>query len=53
MGYYFWRTHRELGDEFRHSLDWDTELVPPEHREAIPSAKTVPPLGDRPTAGQR
>src|SRR5690348_11938853 len=50
MGYYFWRRHRELGDEFRHSLDWDTELVPPEHREAIPSAK-VPPLGDRPTAG--
>lgn len=53
MGFYFWRTHRELGDEFRHSLDWDTELVPPEHREAIPSAKAVPPLGDRPTAGQR
>jgi len=45
MGYYFWRTHRELRDEFRHSLDWDTDLVPPEHRESIPSAKTVPPLG--------
>ena len=53
MGYYFWRTHRELGDEFRHSLDWDTELVPPEHRESIPSAKAGSPLGDRPTAGQR
>jgi uncharacterized membrane protein YphA (DoxX/SURF4 family) len=53
MGYYFWRTHRELGEEFRHSLDWDTELVPPEHREAIPSAKAVPPLGDRSTAGHR
>ncbi|HZI40769.1 MAG TPA: DoxX family protein [Gemmatimonadaceae bacterium] len=49
MGYYFWRTHRELGDEFRHSLDWDTELVPPEHRENIPSAKPL----DRPTAGKR
>ena len=48
MGYYFWRTHRELGDEFRHSLDWDTELVPPEHRESIPKADAS--LGDRPTA---
>lgn len=45
MGYYFWRTHRELRDEFRHSLDWDTELVPPEHRDAIPSAKVQSPLG--------
>ena len=24
MGIYFWRTHRELADEFRHSLDWET-----------------------------
>jgi uncharacterized membrane protein YphA (DoxX/SURF4 family) len=48
MGYYFWRTHRELRDEFRHSLDWDTELVPPEHRESIPKAESS--LGDRPTA---
>jgi uncharacterized membrane protein YphA (DoxX/SURF4 family) len=47
MGYYFWRTHRELRDEFRHSLDWDTELVPPEHRESIPSAKGPQSLGDR------
>jgi uncharacterized membrane protein YphA (DoxX/SURF4 family) len=46
MGYYFWRTHRELRDEFRHSLDWDTDLVPPEHRDAIPSAKTGAPLGN-------
>jgi uncharacterized membrane protein YphA (DoxX/SURF4 family) len=45
MGYYFWRTHRELRDEFRHSLDWDTDLVPPEHRENIPSARAVTPLG--------
>lgn len=53
MGFYFWRTHRELRDEFRHSLDWDTELVPPEHREAIPSAQAVSPVGanDKTTAG--
>lgn len=38
MGYYFWRTHRELGDEFRHSLDWDTELVPPEFRKEATAA---------------
>jgi len=54
MGYYFWRTHRELRDEFRHSLDWDTELVPPEHRDSIPSSKAVTPVGskERSTAGQ-
>jgi uncharacterized membrane protein YphA (DoxX/SURF4 family) len=32
MGFYFWRTHKELAEEFRHSLDWDTELVPPRYR---------------------
>jgi putative oxidoreductase len=32
MGYYFYRTHKELGEEFRHSLDWDTELVPPRYQ---------------------
>jgi uncharacterized membrane protein YphA (DoxX/SURF4 family) len=53
MGYYFYRTHRELGDEFRHSMDWDTDLVPPEHRENIPSSESVSPLGDRQKAGQR
>jgi putative oxidoreductase len=37
MGVYFWRTHRELEDEFRHSMDWDTELIAPEDRENIPS----------------
>ncbi len=41
MGYYFWHTHRELRDEFRHSLDWDTELVPPEHRDAIPKTGSL------------
>jgi uncharacterized membrane protein YphA (DoxX/SURF4 family) len=45
MGYYFWRTHKELRDEFRHSLDWDTELIPPEHRDSVPSAKAVSPVG--------
>jgi len=37
MGVYFWRTHRELEDEFRHSMDWDTQLIAPEDRESIPS----------------
>ena len=32
MGFYFWRTHKELAEEFRHSLDWDTELVPTKYR---------------------
>src|SRR5918999_5600662 len=32
MGFYFWRTHKELGEEFKHSMDWDTELVPPQYR---------------------
>jgi uncharacterized membrane protein YphA (DoxX/SURF4 family) len=43
MGYYFWRTHRELREEFRHSLDWDSELLPPRHREAAPAAKEMSP----------
>ena len=47
MGFYFWRTHRELGEEFRHSLDWDTELVPPEHRGSIPPSDAVPPTSKR------
>jgi uncharacterized membrane protein YphA (DoxX/SURF4 family) len=51
MGYYFWHTHRELGEEFRHSLDWDTELVPPEHRDAIPKTGSLG-AAERPVAGQ-
>jgi putative oxidoreductase len=47
MGFYFWRTHRELGDEFRHSLDWDTELVAPEDRSSIPAPDVLPPSADR------
>jgi putative oxidoreductase len=31
MGFYFWRTHKELAEEFRHSLDWDSELTPSEY----------------------
>lgn len=27
MGFYFWRTHKELAEEFRHSLDWDRETL--------------------------
>jgi FtsH-binding integral membrane protein len=38
MGTYFWRRHKELGDEFRHSLDWET---PPEARPS--AAAIVPP----------
>jgi uncharacterized membrane protein YphA (DoxX/SURF4 family) len=36
MGAYFWRRHRELGDEFRHSLDWEQSEVAP--------AAVAPPL---------
>lgn len=44
MGIYFWRTHRELADEFRHSLDFER----PE--DAPPPADT---RDSRPTAGTR
>lgn len=30
MGTFFLRRHRELGDQFRHSLDWETVEVPEE-----------------------
>ena len=30
MGVYFWRQHKELGEEFRHSLDWEISVVAPE-----------------------
>jgi uncharacterized membrane protein YphA (DoxX/SURF4 family) len=43
MGIYFWRTHRELADEFRHSLDFER----PEHDA------TLPPADSRPKAGTR
>jgi putative oxidoreductase len=42
MGFYFWRTHKELGEEFKHSLDWDTELVPPEYRADEDDATPAP-----------
>lgn len=29
MGVYFWRTHAELADEWRHSLDWHTPTARP------------------------
>jgi putative oxidoreductase len=45
MGIYFWRTHRELADEFRHSLDFDKDLVPPEYRSSIPSPSQTPGVG--------
>jgi putative oxidoreductase len=42
MGYYFLRTHRELGDEFRHSLDWEA-AAPQEPRPPVLTPATVPP----------
>jgi uncharacterized membrane protein YphA (DoxX/SURF4 family) len=39
MGTYFWRRHRELGEEFRHSLDWET----PEEARAGAAGPIVPP----------
>jgi putative oxidoreductase len=50
MGFYFWRTHKELGEEFRHSLDWDTELLPPRYRaddEEEPAAPAAPPAREK------
>ena len=51
MGFYFWRTHKELAEEFRHSLDWDTELVPSEHHidddEEERGAPAVPPAAEK------
>jgi putative oxidoreductase len=50
MGFYFWRTHKELGEEFRHSLDWDTELLPPRYRaddDEEPSAPAAPPAREK------
>ena len=32
MGFYFYRTHKELREEFRHSLDWDSDVVAPQYR---------------------
>lgn len=46
MGFYFYRTHKELAEEFRHSLDWDADVVASEYHaddeeeeEASSSAK--------------
>ena len=59
MGAYFWRRHRELGEQFRHSLDWES---PPEARATAAGGggAIVPPanvLGasttDSPTAPPR
>jgi putative oxidoreductase len=49
MGFYFWRTHKELAEEFKHSLDWDTELVPPEYRGDDDEAPAPParPAGEK------
>lgn len=34
MGYYFWRTHRELPGEFRRSLDWDADVAAPDREHS-------------------
>jgi len=51
MGFYFWHTHKELGEEFKHSLDWDTDLVPPQYRddedEEAPTSVARPGEGGR------
>ena len=50
MGFYFWRTHKELAEEFRHSLDWDTELVPPEYHgddDEEPAAPAARPAEEK------
>lgn len=36
MGFYFWRGHRELGDEFRHSLDYEEPTAGDQLRWANP-----------------
>jgi putative oxidoreductase len=50
MGFYFWRTHKELAEEFKHSLDWDSELVPPQYRaddDDEPAAPAAPRVEER------
>ena len=43
MGVYFWRQHKELADEFRHSLDWEISVVAPEFQNRAPGGVTAPP----------
>jgi putative oxidoreductase len=50
MGFYFWRTHKELREEFRHSLDWDTDMAPP-HFE--PDDDDEPATPSRQAAGEK
>ena len=38
MGWFFWHRHRELGEEFRHSLDWEA----PDPADVAP-APVIPP----------
>jgi uncharacterized membrane protein YphA (DoxX/SURF4 family) len=45
MGFYFWRQHKELAEEFRHSLDWEISVVAPEFHNkgpvSAPSANSI------------
>jgi putative oxidoreductase len=46
MGWYFWYTHKELAEEFRHSLDWETYDEEARHArenaESRPAAPVLP-----------
>jgi hypothetical protein len=54
MGFYFWRTHKELAEEFRHSLDWDTEeLDVPRYRADDDEEDRPAPVASRPTEKSR
>ena len=54
MGFYFWRTHKELREEFRHSLDWDTEeLDVPRYRADDDDDDAPTPTTPRPAEKTR
>ncbi|MFN2564884.1 MAG: DoxX family protein [Gemmatimonadaceae bacterium] len=49
MGFYFYRTHKELGEQFKHSLDWDSDLVPPQYQADDDEEPATParPAGEK------
>lgn len=53
MGLYFWRTHRELGDEFRHSLDWEQPAQSGTPGYTSPDADRTPAMAGRDTTSSR
>lgn len=50
MGWYFWRSHKELREEFNHSLDWEEESQPVQSATPGYEAPVAPP---KVTAGTR